>query len=314
LLVHALWRDQTRRMIDIRDREATIATLRAARRAFARGAPVPLAARELLRALVDGLADSGPLELDVTSARWLGAVRSAERGAAYATADRSRNTVRRAKRSLRRLELFFAGKQTWWGRLTQWSAVAIVAMIPLGIVGGSHDKLTASLWVAAVIGAFVGLEAFTRRYRPPASKATTCLGLPDRQLLALSVNASRADVRSLARAKLGAYVHPVLIATDRRLVLARPGEVPSRSAGNEYEFAWELTYADVTSFWSTRTGGESPREVVTVQSRERTVGYELAPADGKALVAIIERRLSGTLRDARVAGTDTRSLGSLPSH
>lgn len=278
-------------MIDIRDRDAVVARLRDAQRRFEKGGPVPHASGQLLGELADALAESGPLEMNVPSSSWLSAVRTAERGVANTDAEPSSKTVRRAKRSLRELELFFSGKDTWRGKLVLPGAIAILVVIPALIVVGSHDKLRAVLWTAGVIAALCVLGFLWDRYEPDVKRAATWLDLPDRQLFAHPVKASTSDVKSFARAKLGAYVRPVLVATDRRLVLARPvNEIPGQSDSSEFELAWQLLYSDITSFSSKSAGGESPDEIVTVRSPERQVSYKLDPADGKALVAVLKRR------------------------
>ena len=279
-------------MIDIRDRDVTVANLRDAQRRFERGAPVPVVARELLRELADALTDSGPLELDVTAEKWLKAVRSADRGAESADANPSPKTVRRAKRSLRELERFFA-REDRWQNLMAWGRVIVILLIPVAIVVHSHDKLRALMWIAIVIGGLTLLgfliAIYERRYEPNVRAAATWLDLPDRQLFAHVVSADSKD-RLHARSTL-LYVRPVLIATDRRLVLARAARTaPGSTDRHEFEFGWEIPYSDITAFSSKTTGGEGPKEVVTVQSQTREIKYELELADGKALAAILKHR------------------------
>lgn len=97
-------------MVDVLDAKPMFIRLRDAQGRFERGAPVPLAARELLDELVDALADSGPLELQVTPGAWLAGIKSAEAGIAAADDGTSPKSVRRAKRSIRGLKRFFGGK------------------------------------------------------------------------------------------------------------------------------------------------------------------------------------------------------------
>jgi hypothetical protein len=278
-------------MIDIRDRDGIVAGLRDAQRRSERGAPVPIAGRELLRELADALADTGPRELGVTSEKWLNAVRAAEVGVASADSARSSKMMRRTKRSIRELERFFSRKDT--RRRTFFTTISFVVAIGFStaIVVGSHDTLRAAGWIVAVIAALAVLVFLIGRYEPNVKQAVTWLDLPDRQLFAHSVKASPSELKSFARAKLGMYVHPVLIATDRRLLLARPrDEVPGRPGSDKFGLAWEIPYRDIMTFSSRTTGGETPATLISVHSPEREIKYQFPCADGKALVAILKRR------------------------
>lgn len=295
-----LLRSQTLIMVDVSDRGAIVAALRDAQRRFEKGAPVPRVAEELLRELADALANSGPSELGVTSEAWLAAVDAAALGIANTDAEPPSPTVRRAKRSLRKLDLFFRRKHTWGDYLLLLLAVAIVIGPPIAIVVSSHDKPKAAVLSAVVIAALFVSAFLIGRNGLDAEKVGTQLDLPDRQLFAHAVKASDSEANSFAHAKF------VLIATDGRLVLARAAnELSGRSDGNEFRLAGEIAYRDITTFStfstyadspdittfsSTITGGDSPNEIVTVHSREREVSYRLPSDDGKALVANIRRR------------------------
>jgi hypothetical protein len=84
-------------MVDVLDAKAMLARLHDAQRRFEKGAPVPLAARELLDELVDALADSGPLELQVSPGAWLASIKSAQAGIRAADDGTSPKNARRAK-------------------------------------------------------------------------------------------------------------------------------------------------------------------------------------------------------------------------
>lgn len=240
--------------------------------------------------LADALNDSGPLELGVTSAEWLNAIHVADRGAG-ANAKPSGKTVRSAKRTIRELERCFSRKDTWRSKASGLFSLAVLIGIPTAIVIGSHDKLRAILWTAAVTAALVALGFLIDRYEPNVKQAGTWLDLPDRLLLAHSVKVPASELKSFARAKLGTYVRPVLIATDRRLLLARPAnEAPGQPDSNQFELAWEIPYRDITIVSSRSTGGESPATVVTVQTPGRDIQPRAAHGRREGLVTILKRR------------------------
>jgi hypothetical protein len=106
------------------------------------------------------------------------------------------------------------------------------------------------------------------------------------------VNPSASEVNSSVRPRFGAYIHPVLIATDRRLVLARPvDELLRRPSSSDFDFAWEIPYTDITTFSSTGVGGDSANQIVTVHSRGRELSYIFGATDTGTLVAILKRRV-----------------------
>jgi hypothetical protein len=70
---------QTVAVIDLREPDGALVTIGLARRRFEKGGSVPVAVRELLVELADALADGGPLDLGVSSGRWLRARETASR-------------------------------------------------------------------------------------------------------------------------------------------------------------------------------------------------------------------------------------------
>jgi hypothetical protein len=93
------------------------------------------------------------------------------------------------------------------------------------------------------------------------------------------------------RARLGTYVHPVLIATDRRVLMARASsEAAANPDAQAFEVAWAIPYAEIRSFSSKNTGGESPDEIVRIQTADRNLEYTMVADDGRAFVAILKRR------------------------
>jgi hypothetical protein len=294
-------------MLDMRDRDVVVAKLCDAQRRFERGGPVPLVARELLHDLADALADSGPLELDVTAESWLNAVRAVDRGVSSADADPSTKTVRRAKRALRSLERFFGSKKELFfaGTTGRWATLALARRwnafphpADLGCRVGRVARRADAIWIGIVIGGLALLTGliviYHRRYRPDVRAAAKWLRLSDRPLFAnvVSEKTERAKGTLL-------YVHPVLLATDHRLVLARAAHAARVSSDrHEFELAWEIPYRDIAAFSSKRVGNEDPKERVSIQSQERQVTYELIPAEGKALVAILKRRAPEALTEA----------------
>jgi len=99
---------QTLVMVDIRNADAMVAALCDARRRFEKGGPVPCAAAALLRDVADAFADSGPLDLGLTSESWVEAIASVDRGMASLAEDSSSKTTLEVKRSLKELQSCFA--------------------------------------------------------------------------------------------------------------------------------------------------------------------------------------------------------------
>ena len=264
-------------MIDVRDAKAMLARLRDVQRGFEKGGPVPHIARDLLSDLVDALADSGPLELSVSPSEWLSSMTSAERGLAAADDPSSTKAVRRAQRSIRALRRFFGdGSWTWRDWLALPFLLAFWAMM--------------LIWVVPLIALCLLIEKASKRYHPDVRKTVTWLDLSDRVLFAHPVKGTRFAASSPARVRLGAYVHPVLVATDRRLILAAPSsELPVPSDRQRFSIAWEIPYPCLRSC-SSKTVNSGENEVVTIETLERTIAYKMPRAESNALMAILKRR------------------------
>ncbi|MGN6868665.1 MAG: hypothetical protein ACTHMY_09710 [Solirubrobacteraceae bacterium] len=292
-------------MLDVRDRSSILAALRDAGRRFEKGAPPPLVVRDLLHELADALADSGPFELDVQSGAWLGAVAAANRGVASLGELSPSRASRQTGRSIRELQWFFARKQGWGSRIAAWGCAGyLVAVflvgIPIAIIEKSTNKPAAALLVVAAIAAIAGALFLWGRYQPNPRKVATWLDLPDRILFAHVVKAPW-EVKSFIREILGTYVHPVLIATDRRVLLARPtSERLVNGAEQQFELSWESVYAGISSVSSKSTGGEHPEQTVTMLTRGRALEYVMKTDDSMAFIAILERYMppNGVVRPA----------------
>jgi hypothetical protein len=101
------------------------------------------------------------------------------------------------------------------------------------------------------------------------------------------------------RARFGAYVRPVLVATDWRLFLAEPStELPVPWDQQHFSIAWEVSYSRIQAITSTSVGGESPMEVVSIQTPERAITYKMPGGEGKALLAILRRRAPEAAEEA----------------
>jgi len=287
-------------VIDVRDGNAVLGGLRHAERAFERGAPVPSATRELLDELADALADSGPLQLGVTASRWLSGIDSARQGAeAGHDAEPSRKAVRRTKKSIRELKpLFGRHCLTWYDWLwLPWSVLVVVLILILALPILPLVMLT-------------GLVK--KRYVPNAREVVRALEVEDRALFAHPVSATRSAVTSPKRARLGAYVHPVLIATKTHLLLAEPSsELPVRPDQQHFSIAWELPYVRIQSFSSTALSPGGTR-LVTVKARQHDVAYKLPADDGEALKAIFRRRAAEAF-DAPSPLGRTPELAAIPT-
>lgn len=263
-------------VIDVRDSKAVLGRLRRAERAFERGAPVPIAARELLDELADALADSGPLELRASTSCWLSGVDSARTGAEAANdSEQPRKAVRHARKSIRELKALFGGhSMTWYGWLwVPW--VALVVGLTLIFVLPMLLLVTLIDWVK-------------RRYLPSVRQVVSALEVEDRALFAHTVSATGPAVKSTKRIRLRAYVHPVLVATRTHLLLAEPSsERPVRPDQQHFAIAWELPYARIQSF-SSRALWTGETEL-NVRAPQHHVAYKLPTDEGAALVAILNR-------------------------
>jgi hypothetical protein len=283
-------------MIDIRDRDgspACVTRSNGSRTAL----PSRMRPEELLDELVDALAESGPLELDVTEAAWLSSIRSAESGVAAADGGSSPTSVRRAEQSIGELKRFFGGTDD--GTRADWIVLPFLLLLLL-------VALFLAICMSPLLLLVVLIKGFKQRYVGDVREAATGLELPDRLLFAHTVNAARSEVSSAVRARLGAYVHPVLIATDRRLALAQPPTLLPRRSGR-FAVVWEVPYSRIRAF-STRTGFS--RELVTIQTSEREITFKLPSVEGYALVAILKRRAPEAFTDSVASSAEVAVAAS----
>ena len=285
-------------MIDVRDGDALLGRLRQAERAFERGAPVPIAARELLDELADVLADSGPLELGVTASRWLSSVESARQGAeAGHDAEQSRKAVRLAKKSIRELKPLFGGHNLTWYDWLWLPWVVLVALLTL-------------LCVLPILPLIVLISVVQKRHLPSVRQVVSALEVEDRALFAHPVAASA--VNSGKRTRLRAYVRPVLVATKTHLLLAEAfSELPVGTDQQHFSIAWELPYARIQSF-SSRTLGTGDTELVTMRAPRHDLAYKLPAQEGNALIAILKRRAPEAFNAPSLLGR-TPELAVIPA-
>jgi hypothetical protein len=257
-------------MIDIRDKKQVLAALRQAKRSFEKGAPVPYEARELLDELAEALAGTGPFELGVSSCRWLERIDWAKRGLAAANDHSSAKAVRRTRAAIHELTRSFGGMDwTWIERL----------MMPFVIVATLYTVICMLVFVPLIVLVIL----FRKRYLPDVRKVVTTLELPDRVLFAQPVRATRVPACSPRRARFGAYVHPVLVATDRRVVLAEPtSDLPARRDRQRFSITWEASYSRIRAI-GTRVRCDS--QIVAIDTDE----YKMPRDEARALVAIITR-------------------------
>jgi hypothetical protein len=123
----------------------------------------------------------------------------------------------------------------------------------------------------------------TRRYLPDVRKVVMTLELPDRVLFAHPVRTTRSLACSPLRARLGAYLHPVLVATDRRVLLAEPAsELPVQPDQQRFSITREVSYSRIRS---AAIRVSCVTQVLAIDSDE----YKISGDDAKALVAIITR-------------------------
>jgi hypothetical protein len=274
-------------VIDVRDAKAMLARLSDVQRGFEKGGPVPHTARDLFSDLIDALADSGPFELCVRSSEWLASITSAERGLAAADDPSSTKAVRRAKRSIRDLRRFFGDKRWTW---RDWLA------LPFLLLFGA----LMAIWLVPLLALCLLIAKACKRYHPDVRKTVTRLDLPDRALFADPVKGTSFTASSPARVRIGAYIHPVLVATDRRMLLAEPSsELPAPSDRQRFSIAWEIPYPRIRSCSiGDFNGGENATVIIEV--RERTIAYKMPSDDSKALMAILKRRAPEAFDESRL--------------
>jgi hypothetical protein len=203
---------KVRVMVDIRDREATVAAIREAQQQFEKDAPPPAAAVELLGQLHEQLGDSGPFEFEGPSEaipafranRWGSALEISGKALERAESDSSPRAARRVRSSLAALEVFFENGPRWRWTWRSTPKVAIVILAPV---------LLPLLAVVLLFG--WPYEELQRRrsgvLRDPHSAAVE-LELRDRLLFAKTT----VDRRRL------------IVATDRGIVIAKPEDTRVR--------------------------------------------------------------------------------------
>ena len=260
-------------MVDVRDRDDTVAAIRRVRRRFERGAPPPLAAVELLEELRAGLADSGPFEV---GGKWTGNdghwTRALE--ICQAAIDRAESgSSRRVRSALAALEAFFA--DSWWWRwrsdstfnnamLVLWAPLTMPLLVFLTLV---FRLMRAEARMARRAGVLAD----------PASAAVS-LELPDRLLLA--------------------------IASDRRLIVATDrGIVIATGDARGLRVVWQVPYREVVA-------KKTSHGSVTIVAPDRSSSYPVTDAD---LLMILQLRAPEALSDDIVlppAVTQQRPAGA----
>jgi hypothetical protein len=82
----------------------------------------------------------------------------------------------------------------------------------------------------------------------------------------------------------GLGVNSVVVATDRRLILARPGR-----RGQPAELRWSVPYSDITSF-VTKPISEDPNVTLLLQAESHRYKTAIRPDDARALSEIVVQR------------------------
>jgi hypothetical protein len=189
---------KVRAMVDLQDREATVAAIREALQRFETDAPPPAVAVDLLRQLHEQLADSGPFEFGL---RWRRAVEISGRELGRLESD-----VLSVRSALAALEVFFANGSgwRWW-----WLSASIEQKVLTGILA-PFLLLCLLLWWLL----FWPLIALQRRRSVLGDPRSAAVSpeLRDRLLFATTCRSSRG----------GSDRRRLIVATDRGIVIGKP--------------------------------------------------------------------------------------------
>ena len=246
-------------MVDVQDRDATVAAIRDVRRRFERGAPPPRAAVELLRQLHQRLADSGPFEL---GHRWLRALEICQQALERAESGSSRRAARQVRWALAALEAFFANSRWSW----MWRSDPAHETVPMVIYAPLLIPLVILIlalnvpisWLAdRRAGVLADLDAAARslELRDRVLLAARCAGQPSRE-------------------------RRMMVATDRGIVVARAENTRVRV---ERDIPYRALIAKKAS-----------ERNVTIFATDRSSSYTVSSAD---LVKILQLRAPEALRD-----------------
>jgi hypothetical protein len=248
---------KVRAMVDIRDREATVAAIREAQQRFEKDAPTPTVAVELLGQLHEQLGDSGPFEFGGPTARltgWQGgwglALAISGEALALAESDSSPHAARRVRSALAALEVFFANG-SWWRwtwRTSAHKVFLVIFVFPLLALG-------AVLWVF-LLPFLWPLGMLQRRrsgvLRDPRS-AAVALELRDRLLFAKTT----VDRRRL------------IVATERGIVIAKPENTRVR-------IEREIPYPNVRAELSVAGSGMEARQQLEIRATDNSEMYTMS--------------------------------------
>ena len=223
--------------IDVRDRRAVARRLRAVRRGLRRRADADETVRLTLLSYVDALMESGPFEY---GGRWFEDRKRAERAATRVFSDRGS-----ARRAIRRLEVSI--RRPLWASL--WPAFALLLLgavfigFPAAWIATDRHHVRVALGWALFYLPFAWWFVIAHTYGACGQCAVRSLALDERCLLAAATSRADDRVRSRARGLLGLYVRPVLIVTDRRLILAEPVEAGVSRRHARYDVGWEIPFS-----------------------------------------------------------------------
>jgi hypothetical protein len=287
---------QTTCVIDVREPEAVLAKLAEARRRFAKGGGVPTAVHDLLVELAGAIAESGPVELDVSPGRWVriqtrmsGVVESLNGASAQESAARARKALRQLRRVFK-----------WRRRLRWWRApLNDVRWLPSALFACYLAIFAGTTWLphrhTGVTALLFGLLFVFLLFSFPVSivvtqRATSAAG--GRKLAAMHAPEERCLFASRLRRR------QLVIATDQR-VFAVSAPIPLTRS----QPLWSLPYSRITSVMKETNarsvrlyGGSYTQRVVWRVTLSWSTGAEsgdsdLHKAEQQALLMIVGRRL-----------------------
>jgi hypothetical protein len=310
-------------VIDLREPSVVLGKLHGAAQRFEKGGPAPVAIRGLLDEVAGGLADSGPLELGVSSRSWLGALSTANAALANLqgrTPTGQRREVARALRKLRR----FLRRASWSARWRRYGAESRCVRDSRRV----RNRLIGLLVLVSYAASVLVVVAIRHRFQAALDLALALLVVPFPLVfgaLLLLMEArwrlwDAADAREVLekvgpteRGLFASWIGDgrVVIATDRGVLVAthaRPHGLlgPAWSGSARVERARD--YAEISSVSSGRVRAKNS-DVIRVQLNTKGAAFSIdmeQAAGAEALVAITNRR-------AHVTGAALTDLGRSPT-
>jgi hypothetical protein len=278
----------------LQDPATTAAALREARARFERGAPAPYAAADLLRRLAAQLAETGPAELGIEPGAWLSALRSAQRGT-DALEDAGARQTRQVRRAMRRLEAILdvmqrrpaedaSDAEPLRSPRSALLSVLSLLVVPLALGMFTGGWGTVGIACGVIVLAAISVARDEAR-KPDVSGTQTWLDLADRRLLVSPVTAKPPGGSERLLPGITRHRRPVLVVTDRRLLLVRRVD----GADTDFDVDWSIPYEALRSLQVRLSGGDDAEADVEATADERSVAWTMGVDGGRAVAALVRR-------------------------